>query len=71
MNDYYVYLIKSQNRLTIVKQKIVDTDYIHLMDNNGGDEQIRFNFCKLFCLGYVIGNMNKGTKVVNELIEFQ
>ena len=71
MNDYYVYLIKSQNRLTIVKQKIVDKDYVHLMDNNGGDEQIRFNFCKLFCLGYVLGNMNKETKVVNELIEFQ
>lgn len=71
MNDYYVYLIKTQNRLTILKQKIVDKDYIHLMDNNGGDEEIRFAFCKLFCLGYLYGNMNKETKLVNNPKEFQ
>ena len=71
MNDYYVYLIKSQNRLTIVKQKIVNNDYLHLMDNNGGEEQTRLYLCKVFCLGYLYGNMNKETKLVNDPIEFQ
>lgn len=70
MNDYYVYLIQSQKRLTIEKQKIINPDYLHLMDNNGVDEEIRLNFCKLFCLGYLLGNKNKKTELVNNPLEF-
>ncbi|MBE7649160.1 hypothetical protein [Tenacibaculum finnmarkense] len=71
MTDYYVYLVKSQNRLTISNKKILNQDYIKLLDNNGGEEQIRLAFCKLFCLGYLYGNMNKETRLVNDPIEFQ
>lgn len=71
MNNYYVYLIKSQNRLAIIKQKIVDKDYIHLMDNHGGNDETRLNYCKLFCLGYLYGNQDKETRLVNNPIEFQ
>jgi hypothetical protein len=70
MYQFFVYLIKSQNRLVILRQKVENFDYQHLMDNNGGDVFQLEHLCKTFCLGYILGAQN-GKKPINSLYEFQ
>lgn len=70
MNRYFVYLIKSQNRLVITKQQTVDNDYHMLMNNDGGNDYQLLSFCKLFCLGYIYG-AESGKKPINSPYEFQ
>ena len=69
MHYFYVYLILSQNRLVITKQKIDRADYHPLLDNNGGNEQVLYTICKMFCLGYISGSIS-GRKIVNDPSEF-
>jgi hypothetical protein len=70
MNQCFVYYIKSQNRLIILKDRINNSDYYLLMDNNGGSESELYNLCKTFCIGYILGSQN-GLAPINNVIEFQ
>jgi hypothetical protein len=70
MYQFFVYLIKSENRLTILRQKVDNPDYLRLMDNNGGNEHQLQYLCKNFCLGYILGAEN-GKRPINNLYEFQ
>ena len=70
MYQFFVYLIKSENRLVILKEKINNPDYLYLMDNYGDDEEICEYFSKIFCIGYMQGTKN-GTKPVNDINEFK
>jgi len=70
MYQFFVYLIKSENRLIILKQSVENSNYIHLMDNNGSDAQILEYLCKTFCLGYING-ATSGKKPINNMYEFQ
>ena len=70
MYQFFVYLIKSENRLVILRERVNDPDYYHLLDNNGGNEVMLHNLCKVFCLGYIIG-AEYGKKPANSLYEFQ
>lgn len=68
---YYVYLIKDQNRLVILNQEVEKENYLHLMNGNGGDENTLLYHCKMFCLGYLQGNFNKKSNIVNDYREFK
>ena len=70
MYHFFVYLIKSKNRLVIVREKIDNQDYFYLMDNHGDDEHLCEYFCKIFCIGYIQGAKNS-TEPVNDINEFQ
>jgi len=70
MYYYFVYLKLDENRLVITDNEISDSNYFHLMNNNGGNKQLLFNFCKLFCLGYLYGSNNGGRHVINDQQEF-
>jgi hypothetical protein len=69
----FVYLDTKANRLMIVQEPINNKDYVQLMDNNGADtfsdRQTLLTFCKMFCIGYVMGGGNK--KPINDLNEFR
>lgn len=39
MYHFFVYLIISENRLVIVREKIDNPDYFYLMDNHGDDDE--------------------------------
>jgi hypothetical protein len=61
---YNVYLINSEQRLLITSNNISNNDYIKLMDSDGF---AGLNNCKLFCIGYIVGNKD----VVNSIEEFK
>lgn len=69
MYKFFVYLDVKSNRLTILNEAIENNDYLHLMDNNGQDSNSLLSFCKLFCIGYIMGS-NKKTPV-NDINEFK
>ena len=68
MGMHYVYLILSQNRLIITSVQIDDSDYFQLL-NNSGNAVRAMDFCKTFCIGYILGSTS-GRKIVNTLYEF-
>lgn len=70
MYQYFVYLIISEKRLVILEQPISDNNYHKLMDNNGYNQQMLYNTCKIFCLGYLYGGQY-GQQVINSPYEFQ
>lgn len=70
MYKFFVYLIKSENRLVILRDKNDNPDYLCLMDSKGDNESVSHNLCKMFCAGYIIGATN-GKKPINSLYEFQ
>ena len=70
MYYFYVYLILSENRIVILKNKMVDDDYFELMNCNGVNEYNLLSTCKMFCFGYMIGSKHK-RKLVNNIYEFQ
>lgn len=65
----YVYLDTKANRLLIVQKPLDDKDFLQLMTNNGTSQELSINYCKLFCLGYMIGAKNK--MPINNINEFQ
>ena len=68
----FVYLDTKANRLMIVQEPIEKKDYLKLMDNDGDDtssnQETLLTFCKIFCIGYIIGTGNK--KPINDVKEF-
>jgi hypothetical protein len=70
MFEYFVYLIISEKRLVILDHQMNDKNYHKLMDNNGGNQQLLYNTCKIFCLGYLYGSQYEN-QVVNSPYEFQ
>ena len=70
MFEYFVYLIISEKRLVILDHPMNDKNYYKLMDNNGGDQQMLYHICKIFCLGYLYGSKYEN-HVVNSPYEFQ
>lgn len=68
----YVYLIKSEQRLVILKQPVYNSDYHMLLNNNGSNPIELETYCKLFCMGYIYGH-NDGDRspIVNSIYEFQ
>lgn len=69
MNKHYVYLIKSDKRLIITTNEIIDSDYKHLMDSSNSNAVNVNDTCKIFCIGYIMGNSNDN--VINKLEEFK
>jgi hypothetical protein len=67
---YFIYLKLDENRILITEREIKDDNYFYLMDTNGGDKQLLYNLCKMFCLGYIYGSNNGGRNVTNDPIEF-
>jgi hypothetical protein len=67
---YYVYLIKSQNRLIISGNKMSDVDYHYLFSSIGQDDRnsVSLIFCKIYCMGFITGS---GVKVINSPTEFE
>ena len=70
MYQYFVYIIISEKRLIILDHARNDNNYSILMDNNGNDQQMLYNTCKIFCLGYLYGG-RYGQQVTNSPYEFQ
>jgi hypothetical protein len=69
MYKYYVYLIKSQNRLVILSEEIEDKDYELLLNTGNSDyENHLIRTCNTFCNGYVLG---AGNKILNRIEEFK
>jgi hypothetical protein len=48
-------------------KKVLD---VGSLDNNGNNQQLLYNTCKIFCLGYLYGSQYKN-QVVNSPYEFQ
>ena len=69
MYKFYVYLILDEKRLVILKNPVDDKNYHLLMDNNGANENLLLNTCKMFCLGYYFGSLYD-EEVVNNPQEF-
>ena len=69
MYKNYVYFILSQNRLIIVQTEIKDEDYHLLLNNDGYNQAVLLTSCKMFCIGYIMGNTSRNA--VNSLEEFQ
>lgn len=67
--ENYVYLDTKANRLLIVQNPLNNKDFLQLMKNNGTNQELSINYCKLFCLGYMVGAENK--MPVNDIKEFQ
>jgi len=65
----YVYLDTKANRLLIVQKPLDDKDFLQIMTNNGTSQELSINYCKLFCLGYMIGDKNK--MPINNINEIQ
>ena len=70
MHKFFIYLIKSENRLVILKQKVENPDYFHLMNVDGDNTHHLEYLCKTFCLGFILGG-EYARKVVNNLHEFK
>lgn len=70
--ENYVYLILSENRLVILRQKNDDPNYYHLLNNNGhvSQQNMLEAICKTFCIGYILGS-ERSKKCVNNIYEFQ
>jgi len=68
MYKFIVYLDTKANRLIIVNETIQNDNFVQLMANNGPNEKLVSNFCKVFCIGYIMGSDNK--KPVNDINEF-
>ncbi len=69
MCKFFVYLDLKHNRLVIVNEAIKNSDFLLLMDNNGMDSDTLHSFCKVFCIGYIMGSKNKTP--INNINEFQ
>ena len=69
MYKFFVYLDLKSNRLMIVNEAIENNDFLQLMNNNGQDSNTLHSFCKLFCIGYIMGS-NKKTPI-NDINEFK
>jgi len=68
MYKHLVYLDTKANRLIIVNKAIQNDNFVQLMNNNGPDEKELLDFCKAFCIGYIMGSDNK--KPINDINEF-
>lgn len=66
----YVYLDTKANRLVLVQSPLDNKDFIELMKNEGTDQNLSINYCKIFCLGYILGSLRL-TPVVNDIKEFE
>jgi len=73
MYQYFVYLIISEKRLIILDHSVNDKNYCNLLYNNGDNQQMLYNICKMFCLGYLYGSQygQYGQSVINSPYEFQ
>lgn len=69
MSENFVYIDLKNNRLTIVSQAIDSKDFFELMSNKGEDRDLCLAFCKMFCIGYMIGSGNKSP--INDINEFK
>jgi hypothetical protein len=68
-HTFYTYLINSENKLVITRQKFNNKDYTLLMDTSGNNESYLLSHCKTFCAGYVLGNKSE-PKIINRFSEF-
>ncbi len=70
--EFYVYLILSENRLVILRQKVENSDYYLILNNSGDSSQINLleSFCKTFCLGFILGSEST-KRPINNIYEFQ
>lgn len=69
MITYYVYLIKSQKRLVILKNKVDNNDYHEFMKTSNSKESISEIMCKMFCVGFILGG-SWNIELVNDINEF-
>lgn len=67
---YFVYYIKSQSRLFIANDSILNADYQLLLISEGGSDPLQI--CKTFCMGIIIGASLTGNreKIINDIMEF-
>ena len=68
MYKFYVYLDSKNNRLIIVDKGIENEDFLQLLDINGQEKETIHTYCKLFCIGYIIGS--KEETPINDINEF-
>lgn len=69
LHYYYVYLIKSKNKLTITNYKSDNPDWHVLMDNNGTNERLLYQLCLTYCIGVIDGS-TCGLTLTNSRTEF-
>lgn len=69
MITYYVYLIKSQKRLVILKNKVDNNDYHEFMKTSNIDDDESERICKVFCIGFILGG-SWYIELVNDINEF-
>jgi hypothetical protein len=69
MYKLFVYLDLKSNRLMIVNEQIENHYFLQLMNNDGQNLSMLYSFCKLFCIGYIMGSSKKTP--INDINEFQ
>lgn len=72
MNKYkmYVYLVISHELLIISANEINDANFMLLYDNEKNLYQECYEFCKVFCIGYIMGSVAL-IKPVNKIKDFE
>jgi len=70
----YVYYNKNTQRLEITYTRM-QGDHLHEYMNSiaNGEHETRLMLCKMFCIGFVIGNqgVDNGIVVLNDVNEFK
>jgi hypothetical protein len=70
MVHLWIYLILSSNRLIISATEINNADHFKLMDSTGGNYNLVYDNCKVYCIGYIQGSLS-GRRIVNDIREFE